>query len=307
MQNYKHITTICFMFIFFFGVQFQNLAMAGEKITWYIKGFPPAFILDGEYKDQGFADYLIKHLEAAMPDYDHDSVETNLKRTLQSLKTGEHCCYPALLRTPERDQLAYFSAYIWLTPLQLIFNKSTAEKLKLIPGQKVSLEQILKNKDLSVILDVKRRFTKNIDVLVKRYASEPNIKPLVVTPGSSWASFKMVAEGHADYMIEYPWGAPIFLKENGLPEDALVSVQIQELGKKVVGHVAHVACPRTEWGSRVIHEIDDAIQKMANEPAYRHAMQKWLNIPADSDLGRQSEAFYNERASRSWHTAPENK
>ncbi len=70
--------------------------LADDKplLTWYITNWPPAFILDGPRKGQGYADQIIDILEHELPDYQHKRTFLPYPRLLKYIERGEEGCYP---------------------------------------------------------------------------------------------------------------------------------------------------------------------------------------------------------------------
>ena len=296
------VRLVCAIFLVSFLVQPVN-ASAKDFITWYVMGYPPVFILDGQYKNQGIGDYLISRLIKEMPEFEHDIVEANLNRLLNALKTGEHGCFTACMRTPEREAFLYFSAYIWLPPVHLVINKNAAMKLGIDGSTPVSFADLLTNKELTSVFTTKRTFPGKVNELLVAHEEQPgndNIWRIVMTPGSNWSPLKMVKNGRADYTVEYPWTAEFFMREANLSRDELVVAPFKE---QVSGYPGFLACPRTEWGKARIREIDALIRRLAAEPAYRQAMNRWFNLSQNAPFSKASEEFYRKRAKSSWHTA----
>lgn len=91
---------------------FTSLALPAEnkpRLVWMIRDLPPFNILEGPLKNQGIADHMLRLLQARLPQYQHVVAVANQARSKQMLGSGALICDTGLLKSPEREEILYFS------------------------------------------------------------------------------------------------------------------------------------------------------------------------------------------------------
>ena len=74
-----------------------------NEIIWLRAHFPPASILKGPAAGTGTVDRMQILLERELPTITHIKMDGNYKRILSELKSRNHVCATAILKTPERS------------------------------------------------------------------------------------------------------------------------------------------------------------------------------------------------------------
>lgn len=237
-------------------------------------------------------DGMLAYLSQQWPEVKQGELTANAKRSWQLIAAGEHVCHTSAVRTPEREQLAYFSNTQLLPPPVVIVRRDRYARLPLNAAGEVDLSRLLADANLSGAYVEGRSYGAAIDALI---AQRPRGNSGAF--GYSSADFgskilPMLDKGRADYAVEYEVAMAL---QAGKPIDMkrLRGVPIQGASDPVM---AGIACPRTPWGLAAITAID----RLLSTPAAAAVLRlQFANSMSDESLrhyrGRM-EAFMQQRA-----------
>lgn len=247
-----------------------SLAEAKETINWVRISFPPFLVLeDGQASGPGVD--IEKVLRENMPEYEHGSTNSNIKRLHALLEKGDPCaCADYLIRTPAfEDKYYYSTAPTMLTPTHRIITlKRNREKFG--AGVRLSLERLLEKRALRLGVAADRSFGKEIDDILKAHSGVENIYAHY-SPTSSEVLIQMLLAGRVDYIIEYPPIVQYFEKKLQITEE-LAIYAIEE--KSQLWTTGWLACTKNEQGKQVIEKADTILPRfLLTEPFYQGAMQ----------------------------------
>ncbi|HEV8631695.1 MAG TPA: ABC transporter substrate-binding protein, partial [Thermoanaerobaculia bacterium] len=96
-----------------------------------------------------------------------------------------------------------------------------------------------------------------------------------------------LVKGSVDYVLGYPYEALYMAKQRGVAAQ-VVTLPLAEVPDYTL---AHVVCPKTDWGRKVIAEINRALLEERPKPEYRQAIERWLDHELQADFRKQ----YQER------------
>ena len=121
-----------------------------------------------------------------------------------------------------------------------------------------------------------------LDAVLDKYKSSPHVY---------WrrgediyrSLFDMLMKGSVDYIVGYPYEALYMARERGV-EGQVVTLPLVELPDYTL---AHVVCPKNDWGRKVIVEIDRALQAERARPEYRDAIERWLDPSLQAEFRHQ--------------------
>ena len=241
----------------------------------------------------GVADKMVKFVASQLPEIEHQLVRANSKRSLQMLENGEAACHPSLIRSSERERIAYFSNTLLLPPMQLIVR---ADKLESLPRDSlgaVDLNRLLADPLLRGALTERRSYGDYIDGII---ATRPeNAQVRSHSPGDFGGKLlQMLLADRADYLIDFPTSMDLLLKNTrGAQSDALRALPIQGASEFLV---IGVACPRNAWGREAIQAIDRALSTTAGVTLMRESSARLLRPEAQRVCSARQEAFYKDRA-----------
>lgn len=255
-------------------------AQAGNRITWGWFNAAPYMIADGAERQHGIFDEVRQLLRDELPHYTHKEVQAPFPRIVEEIRNGKPWCFVGGVRTPERDGYAYFSAPVAIfLPFKVIVHQSRLAQLGAVDGS-VSLQALLGTRTLRTSVLKGRTFTPAIDALLARrppsqYHSEFN------------EALRMLLANRLDYLIDFPLIASYTARQMGR-EGELVALAIRESTDYTFNRVM---CARTEWGRKVIADVDAVLRTERATARYRQVVEKW----SDPDGVIQIRKVYNGR------------
>jgi uncharacterized protein (TIGR02285 family) len=263
-------------------------AAAGGEITWLTMEFPPFYIHAGKDRGMGIADAVTHRLERHLAGYSHREELAEPATIMTRLKAGDHVCSAAYIRTPEREKVLEFSLPdLILPPNGVTVRRDAVSRITGGAPEPVSLARLLKNHDLRLAVAVGRSYGPTLDGLLERAKGSPHV---YWRHGEDiYASlFDMLVKGSVDYVLGYPYEALYMARERGV-EGQVVTLPLVELPDYTL---AHVVCPRSDWGRKVIAEINRALLVERPKPEYRQAIERWLDAPLQEEFRRQYQARF---------------
>lgn len=234
-----------------------------RTITWSEAHFPPFSIRKGAFKGQGLNDFVREILRRGIAAYDHVDIEAAIPRISTEIKSGANWCWIGAVKTPEREAFAYFSIpYGFVIAQRLVVRAESREAFE--RNGLPELDRILKTETLRTSALRGRAYNRQIDLLMARHPPRQQHSSIA-------EALQMVMADRLDYIVEYPVVARFHAMEKGNP-DALAALPFREMSDIIL---ASVMCPRTEWGRKVITEINTVIRAERASPAFRAAMERW--------------------------------
>ena len=257
-----------------------NADESRKKIVWYAYDQPPAYIVSGEFANKGFINQALKLLTEAMPNYHHSYEHHSLDRVINALKTDRKVCFFGLFSTEERREFAYFSDYSLMhNNLQVLIPLKTAKRLSL--ANSVDVSALFNEYKLTVGIIGKRSYGDFIDTILKQHKNLTFIR----TSSSTKHLFKMLDHGRFDFMISYP-SAINFAMTSILLNQEYTFLTIEGVPDFISGHIA---CSKTDWGKRIITEINEVLPKVKNTTEYLEALSYWIK---NNDNFEAYKAYY---------------
>ncbi|MYN06614.1 TIGR02285 family protein [Pseudoduganella aquatica] len=245
-------------------------AQAKDVMTWVMPDFPPAAIPVNGKPGNGVADQAVNFITARWPDAEHRYIYANARRTWEILERGEAVCFPAALRTPERERIAYFSNTNLLPPPVLIVRGASLPSVPLNSAGEADLAALLERAKLHGIVVDKRSYGAAADGAIAR---RPRHSSLQIIPVSSYGGniLRMIAAKRADYTLDYDFA--LAYEMSRAPELATLKTVAVAGGSAPV--TVGVACPRTPWGRAAIRRIDRLLGTREGAAALMQAQTRW--------------------------------
>jgi uncharacterized protein (TIGR02285 family) len=255
---------------------------AADDITWLTMQFPPFYVREGAERGKGIADSVTRILQRHLTGYSHKEELAEPAAIMTRLKAGDHVCSAAYIRTPEREKVLEFSLPdLILPPNGITIRKDAVARVTGGKAPPLSLTQLLANPNLKVAVAVGRSYGA-LDSVLEKYKTSPHVY---------WrrgediygSLFDMLMKGSVDYIIGYPYEALYVSKARGV-EGQVVTLPVAELPDYTL---AHVVCPKSDWGRKVIGEIDHALSLERPKPEYRDAIERWLDPSLQPEFRKQ--------------------
>ncbi|PHR30454.1 MAG: ABC transporter substrate-binding protein [Desulfotalea sp.] len=248
--------------------------LAQDNINWMEADAPPFFIHEGELKKQGYEDVLTKLMITQLPQYQHHHMTANIARHYQQWKQGEQSCALAMFKTPEREEIAYFSIPSILTlPVSLIIRKDNFDKFG--GSQTVNLQNLLESNEVIVGRSNNRSYGVVFDAVLNKYGNDTNT---FTYKGKEMSKnlFKMLIAGRIDALASLPEEATYFAEIMGV-KDQITSLNITENQNDLEALLTYVTCSKTAWGKKAIEDINTVLLKQRPTEFYRGAYERWLD------------------------------
>ncbi|MBB3196803.1 TIGR02285 family protein [Roseateles terrae] len=235
----------------------------------------------------GVTDRLVSYLSVWWPGVKHTVLVANAKRSWQMLEEGQQVCRANVVRTPDREKIAYFTNTQLTPPPQLVVRRDRLSRLPRTPQGEVLLPQLLADESMRGALVDGRSYGSAIDDMLAHRPSNPAVS-LYSPRDFGGRLLQMVSLDRADYSID----SDMALLMMGEPKD-LTTVPIRGASDLVM---AGIACPRTPWGWSAIKGIDRALGRPEGAATLRRGLMRWLTPDTQAHYGPQLEQFYRERA-----------
>ncbi len=235
----------------------------------------------------GVTDRLISYLSVWWPGVKHEVLVANAKRSWQMLEEGQPVCRANVVRTPDREKIAYFINTQLTPPPQLVVRRDRLSRLPRTPQGEVLLAQLLADESMRGALVDGRSYGNAIDDMLTHRPANPAVS-LYSPRDFGGRLLQMVSLDRADYSID----SDMALLMMGEPKD-LMTVPIRGASDLVM---AGIACPRTPWGWSAIKGIDRALGRPEGAATLRRGLMRWLTPDTQAHYGPQLDQFYRERA-----------
>ncbi len=247
-------------------------AKAEEKsVTWMEVVFPPGYIHEGPLAGMGYEDVITDILTENLTEYHHDKMMGNLARMTHEYKQGKPVCNVALFKTPEREEHMLFSIPSTFTlPNGLITTRKKWESFN--NASSLGLAHILKD-EIRLGVSRGRSYGKSIDAVLEAYPAR-----LFHHSGKDVfeSLLKMLLSQRLDAMLGLPEEV-LYVAERMGVRDEIVTIALAESEGTYDAWLGHVACSKTDWGKKIIGQIDEILLKERPTERYRGAYERWLD------------------------------
>lgn len=266
-------------------------ARGAEPLTWLLLPIPGAINLKQGVPDDGLGLELLRALE---PGLNARGVNVhyeigNVPRMQQHLEQGRRLCSAVILRSAERDRLAFFVPLLVVPPMQLVVRAEDRVRLPLNNGQ-VAWQALL-DSGLHGAVHTQRVYPQAIRASMQQALSDGRLQALTLS-GNIDKHLLMLSHGRFDFTLEFPLVVSQVMRSGQL-KSPLALFPLQQMEQL---EVAGTYCTRGPWGEEMARQIDaslrELLQAQSLEPLYRH----WL--PAESYQAYQApiQHFLQQRA-----------
>lgn len=254
-------------------------SVAEERVTWSQIDLPPVTITSGDFAGQGYADLTSQYFIERMPEFQHEPLEMPVKRMLTMLKTKDGICDPAIFKTPEREQMMYFSSQVyWVQANRIIFSIDNEAKFQkhLKDQSVVDLESLMSDETLIGGVVRGRSYSAVIDSALDTIRGRPNLFDLT----ESAQGFGMLEAGRLDWIVGYSFEASYFFRKENFSEH-FISYAAKGDTAILPGYIA---CSKGPLGKKVITRINEIIEEANSRPPYLRYYLNWLDLQATAEI-----------------------
>lgn len=238
-------------------------------------------------KANGVTDRVVRYLKVWWPGVEHEVVVANTKRSWQMIEEGRPVCRANVVRTPDREKIAYFTNTQLTPPSQLVVRRDKLTRLTRTASGEVLLPQLLADTSLRGALVDGRSYGTGVDEMIAKRPAGSHVA-LYSPRDFGGRILQMLSLDRADYSIE----PDMALLMVGDPKD-LVTVPIRGASDLVM---AGIACPRNPWGLAAIRNIDRAFGRPEGAATLREGLMHWLTPETRAHYAAQFDQFYRERS-----------
>lgn len=270
-------------------ISFNSYAQTkpSEVLTWIRWNDPPIFIFNEPFKSAGILDIVEKQLQKALPQYDHKELDATVPRVLKEAESKNPICNAGWLNTPEWSKLFYFSKPVAIIPTNgvLISENKLVELSKM--KVKNDLQSILNLKP-DWVLGVGRLYGEGIDDILKHNNYMNN--PKIFTASSSLLIHRMLNRNRVQYTLGYPFEAQYYNELFKTKTNKIVHIPLTDNTPFVE---VVVACPKTQWGAKVISDVNRVLNSRQMLENINHGLVRWLSPADQKRLSAERAHFYN--------------
>jgi uncharacterized protein (TIGR02285 family) len=136
----------------------------------------------------------------------------------------------------------------------------------------VSLARLVEDPSLRLGASKGRAYGEAIDRILALHSREPHVYRRL-GDDIYRTLFELLLKGSVDYVVGYPHEARYLAHAMGV-EGEVVSLPLVE---NAAPALAHVVCPDSPWGRRVIAVVDAVLREERTRPEYRRLVERWLD------------------------------
>lgn len=243
------------------------------EIVWYKLDFPPYTIKDGPHQSKGLGDKIQQFVSSKMTGYSHESTFVTASRMYADVSSGKQVCsVNSSFDTFSEDRRGIS------LPTNIYYNYHvvTIEDM-LPPKSNVSLVNLLETRSNRFLLDAGRPY-QHLDTLLEPYLSQNAIQ-LRSGESLSGAILDMIDRNRAEYTLEL-CSTVRYLSTMHKYKNRFQCMEIAE-HPKPVGSAA-ITCSRSEWGERVVSQINEILLEHRGTDEYKQMMSPWY-LPEDKN------------------------
>jgi len=252
--------------------------LADDKplLTWYITNWPPAFILDGPRKGQGYADQIINILEDELPGYRHKRTFLPYPRLLKYIERGEEGCYPTNVYEEEANYGVTSVPLVLVSGHNIYIHKDNKGRFPSL--QEASLVSLLNNPKLTLGVRGDLEFGPILAPILKAHKNDDH---LFTRSGQDLVDglVKMLHRKRIDYFIEYNFVMEFAVNKIGADMNDFIEIPMIENKKEFIRGT--VECPNTPWGRDVVSKINKILINTRGTGKLRALNESWFVSPAN--------------------------
>lgn len=278
IENTKFLSQLITALLVFIGITSCALALAQENsqsittdniIYWQTDHRPPASIMRGANKGQGYIDGIREYLISNMPHYQHKYSTSSLDKLFEDMKKGKNVCHPLLFVTEARKELAYFSIAATITPsIRIAIKSNLAQSLQL--KEPVNLEQLITESRATFAIIKGRSYGPYIDEFLQRQKALDTHVQISVEDNTTL--FKLLERDRIDFTFAYPFELTFYQTQEFSKNTPFKILSIDGVEDYTLGSVA---CTKNAWGRSVIERVNVVLSQQRQQQNFIEIINRW--------------------------------
>ncbi|WP_288726830.1 TIGR02285 family protein [uncultured Aeromonas sp.] len=260
-----------------------------ETIHWVQYDIPPFYIKDGSYSGRGVVDVTDAMIRAELPQYNHVIIWANIARIRHMMEQGQKVVCGNMIKTPEREAYQTFSTFHKKLPTapHVIIPSSERDTYKkyMVDGSTIDLLSLIKSKDKKGYFIASRSYGSKFDQAIQEQKNKRVSYSLNAPMGNI---LDLLLKDKSGFSIAYPeeiiYHAESKYGYNSSTDSKLNVASYR--GKFAIINIygqpkeifTYVAAPKTEWGYKVMADINKALAKLQSNPDYINENYVWRDV-----------------------------
>lgn len=272
---------------------FSHLALAAEskpRLMWMIRDLPPFNILEGPLKNEGIADNMLRLLQAKLPQYQHVLVVANQARSKQMLSSGALVCDSGMLKSPEREQIMYFSIItLGLQTNGVMIRKQDEQELApFIDNGQFDLPAFVAADQYSLGTLVGRSYGPQIDAELAKLKADKRVVHYGIE--ASRSLLRMQQHGRITAVLGY---GPELRYNGEMEQMDLEQLSFYPIKGAPPYLMGYVGCSKTPAGLQAIERINKAIRELRQGEIVQ-LYANWLDKRSRSAYLEAAKGFFTD-------------
>lgn len=259
---------------------------AKETIHWVQYDIPPFYIKDGSYSGRGIVDVTDAMIREQLPQYNHVIIWANIARIRLMMEQGKKVVCGNMIKTPEREKYQVFSdSYKRTSTAPHVIIPSKVEgsyKQYIVDGDGVDLLKLIQSKDRLGYFIASRSYGSKFD---KAIADQNNKRVNYSLNAPMGNVLDMILKDDKGFTVAYPEEITYYVEtkygygSSITSEVNKKSYRAKFLIKPILGQsnyiLTYVTAPKTEWGYKVMGDINSALLKLQLNPNFMSEEYIW--------------------------------
>lgn len=250
-----------------------------ETIHWVQYDIPPFYIKNGSYSGKGVVDITDAMIRAQLPQYNHVIIWANIARIKLMMEQGKEVVCGSMIKTPEREMHQIFSTFHKKLPTapHVVIPSSEKDTYKkyMVDADNIDLLRLIQSQDKKGYVIASRSYGSKFDLAIQEQKNKRITYSLNAPMGNV---LDMLLKDKSGFTIAYPEEITYHAESKyGYGSSTESKLKIASyLGKLTIINIkgqpaevlTYVTAPKTEWGYKVMSDINEALIRLRSNPDY---------------------------------------
>ena len=258
-------------------------------ITWLSLDWQPAWIFDGPFRGQGYAQQSEHLIRTNLRGYKHQHQRVNNSRIYSTIRRKDACFAASSYKGVDLDEERKKNI-IWSAPIFLFFyhgvivrKPDQAKITKYVNNGFVDFSLLLEDQNLLGAFEPGRAYSRWIDSLLKDGSQSQQLFRWGTNEHLTQRMFNMLDAKRFDYFVDYHLVLRFHELSRGSKSQYSYLPLLEHRGKFGLGAIA---CNNSPKGRKLIADINTILKDLRLRPAFQDASSRWLMPEAQKDQYR---------------------